>query len=67
MNNPKNHKDMEEKKDNKPMTKEEVVDATLKAALKDAEFKVDYHTTELQKAMMLVEGLIELKQKHTGK
>lgn len=58
---------MEEKKDNKPMTKEEVVDATLKAALKDAEFKVDYHTTELQKAMMLVEGLIELKQKHTGK
>ena len=57
---------MEQKKD-KPMTKEEVVDATLKAALKDAEFKVEYHTTELQKAMLLVEGLIELKQKHEGK
>lgn len=57
---------MEPKKD-KPMTKEEVVDATLKATLKDAEFKVEYHTTELQKAMLLVEGLIELKQKHEGK
>ena len=57
---------MEQKKD-KPMTKEEVVDATLKATLKDAEFKVEYHTTELQKAMLLVEGLIELKQKHEGK
>lgn len=57
---------MEEKKD-KPMTKEEVVEATLKATLKDAEFKVEYHTTELKKAMLLVEGLIELKQKHANK
>jgi len=57
---------MEEKKDNK-MTKAEVVNATLKSALKDAEFKVEYHTTELQKAMMLVEGLMELKEKNEGK
>lgn len=43
--------------------KKEAVQAALKAAIDDATFKVNYHTTELEKATLLLEGLNELKEK----
>lgn len=43
--------------------KKEAVQAALDAAIKDATFKVEYHTTELAKAELLLEGLNELKGK----